>query len=180
MQKIANLTVCSLITMAIALHGTAAASGTAKPDTPSDIFEHTLLDEHNAERIAKDVPALVWDEKLENEAREWAIRLANDGAMYHSTYEARNKAGENLWAGSAGRFSAADMMRTFLDERQYFNTGEFPKVATTGKWQDVGHYTQIIWASTERVGCAIETGGAFDFLVCRYWPSGNMVGVKVG
>ncbi|MGB7374633.1 CAP domain-containing protein [Pontixanthobacter sp.] len=180
MQRLANLTVCSLIIGAAVLHGIATASDTAAPEGPSDMFESTLLDQHNAERLAKDLPVLFWDTALEIQAREWAVRLANDGAIHHSAYEARNTAGENIWAGSAGQFKAEDMMRTFLEERRYFHAGKFPYVTTTGRWQDVGHYTQIIWASTQRVGCAIETGDTLDFLVCRYWPSGNMAGVYVG
>lgn len=180
MRKIAIMTLCAPVAALLLANDQTAETDASPADQPSDVVEQTLLDEHNSERSVRNVPALVWDNRLEKEAREWAVTLADEGVMYHSTYEGRNKAGENLWAGSAGRFDPAAMMQAFLDERQYFSAGEFPEVTKTGKWQDVGHYTQIIWASTERVGCAIETGEAFDFLVCRYWPSGNMVGVKVG
>jgi hypothetical protein len=40
----------------------------------------------------------------------------------------------------------------------------------------VGHYTQMIWSSTRRVGCAVTSNASDEFLVCRYEPSGNWTG----
>ena len=39
-----------------------------------------------------------------------------------------------------------------------------------------GHYTQVVWRNTREVGCAVARNGSDDFLVCRYWPSGNWMG----
>jgi hypothetical protein len=72
------------------------------------------------------------------------------------------------------------MIDAFVEERRDFTPGTFPEVSRTGKWKDVGHYTQIIWPETQKVGCAIARGEHWDFLVCRYWPAGNIVGRKVG
>lgn len=72
--------------------------------------------------------------------------------------------------GSAGYFSAEDMVGGFLPERAQFRAGTFPQVSRTGNWADVGHYTQIIWPRTTEVGCAVTKGAAMDFLVCRYKP----------
>lgn len=64
-------------------------------------------------------------------------------------------------------------------ERSLFRPGAFPDVSRSGKWGDVGHYAQMIWKGTARVGCAIHSGGAWDFLICRYSPPGNVVGQRV-
>ena len=40
----------------------------------------------------------------------------------------------------------------------------------------MGHYTQIVWPETREVGRAMASGQRFDVLVCRYWPSGNVIG----
>ena len=76
--------------------------------------------------------------------------------------------------GYAGYYGADVMVSGFVAERQYFRNGVFPQVSTTGSWRDVGHYTQVIWRDTQEVGCAVARGETNDFLVCRYWPAGNV------
>jgi hypothetical protein len=51
-------------------------------------------------------------------------------------------------------------------------------VSTSGQWEDVGHYTQVIWRDTTQVGCALVTvaSGEDEILVCRYLDGGNVTG----
>lgn len=116
---------------------------------------------------------------MQADAQIWADRLASENRMFHSTYEERDKAGENLWSGTTGRFTPQHMMEAFLTERQHFQAGKFPDVTATNNWQDVGHYTQIIWPDTQEVGCATAKSATFDYLVCRYWPAGNRAGTQL-
>jgi len=48
-----------------------------------------------------------------------------------------------------------------------------------GRWDQVGHYSQMIWPGTDRVGCAVRSSARSDYLVCRYSPAGNVFGVTV-
>uniref|UniRef100_A0A3Q3E2B1 Peptidase inhibitor 16-like n=1 Tax=Labrus bergylta TaxID=56723 RepID=A0A3Q3E2B1_9LABR len=49
-----------------------------------------------------------------------------------------------------------------------------------------GHYTQMVWADTHRVGCAVHVctdmeglnWGRTNFLVCNYYPAGNYEGER--
>lgn len=68
------------------------------------------------------------------------------------------------------------MIESFGNEKQYFVGGIFPDVSSTGDWQDVGHYTQVVWRDTTEVGCAIASANGNDILVCRYSPPGNVPG----
>jgi hypothetical protein len=37
----------------------------------------------------------------------------------------------------------------------------------------------MIWPDSDRVGCAVRSSSRNDYLVCRYSPAGNVVGVIV-
>lgn len=143
-------------------------------------FAHRLLEAHNIERDRTGLPRLGWSNQLAQDAQAWAAHLSRNGILEHADSDRRRNMGENLWMGSAGYYSAEDMIGGFLSERGKFRPGTFPQVSRTGNWADVGHYTQIIWPRTTEVGCAVARGGANDFLVCRYNPPGNTVGEKVG
>ena len=143
-------------------------------------FAGQLLDAHNTERTSRGLDTLEWSGKLAREAQVWADELARSDHFRHAPPQARGSTGENLWAGSKGYYGAHEMIGTFLAEKKYFKKGYFPEVSTTGKWADVGHYTQIIWPSTKQVGCAVAPGKTRDYLVCRYYPAGNIYGLPVG
>ena len=143
-------------------------------------FARRLLEAHNAERARGGVPALTWSPALAAQARDWAQILARSGKLAHAPPERREGQGENLFTGTAGAYSLEDMIGRFLDERQDFRPGVFPEVSRTGRWQDVAHYTQIVWSGTREVGCALATGHGRDTLVCRYSPPGNVIGERVG
>ena len=66
----------------------------------------------------------------------------------------------------------------WVREKRYFKPGAFPANSTTGRWEDVGHYTQLMWRDTRQVGCALATGAREDVLVCRYSAAGNYVGER--
>jgi hypothetical protein len=150
----------------------------AKPPAPPDATT-SLLALQNQERARFGEDPLVWDEGLAKAARDWAKILATEGMFEHSPPWLRGNTGENLFMGTAGAFTPAGMVNEFLAERKDFTPGTFPNVSRTGQWHAVGHYTQIIWRGTRKVGCAITRGGGYDYLVCRYWPAGNVSGEEV-
>ncbi len=163
------------LTIGMALAAIIASPGMAN-DSPANGFSQRLLAAHNAERANAGVPPLAWSEELAGDARSWAERLAGEGRMMHAGRDERGHAGENLWMGTSGLFSAEVMVGTFIAEKRHFRNGTFPDVSTTGQWRDVGHYTQVIWRETQEVGCAVVRNESDDFLVCRYWPAGNWYG----
>ena len=155
-------------------HTSAQAAG------PSNHFAKQLLRAHNEERVRVGATPLQWDPKLAADAKRWADHLASRGRLEHASYEQREKAGENLWMGTAGYYSAETMIGGFINEKKHFRPGKFPNVSRTGKWQDVAHYTQVIWHDTRQVGCAVSRDEVNDFLVCRYFPVGNWIGQQIG
>lgn len=49
---------------------------------------------------------------------------------------------------------------------------------------DIGHYTQIVWADTTKIGCGkiryTDSNGSIRlYLICNYGPSGNYDGEPI-
>ena len=59
-----------------------------------------------------------------------------------------------------------------------FGCLRFPAATQSGQWEDVAHYTQMVWPTTTRVGCAILAAD-WDYLICRYSPPGNIDGKPI-
>jgi hypothetical protein len=134
---------------------------------------------HNQLRAAAGVPPVTWDASLAAAADSYAAQLARTGTWGHSPPASRPGQGENLWMGTRGAFSVDQMIGSWASEGRRFRAGIFPAVSRTRNWADVGHYTQMIWRGTTRVGCAIRSNVRDDYLVCRYAPAGNVMGVRV-
>jgi hypothetical protein len=51
-----------------------------------------------------------------------------------------------------------------------------------GDWHAAGHYTQVVWRDTRRVGCGMATcrqgEWTWRLLACNYDPPGNYMGQK--
>lgn len=136
-----------------------------------------MLAGHNQARRLYGVAPLAWDEGLARDAAVYAGRLARANRFEHDSQAGRfPRQGENLFMGTRGAYSYAEMIGLLVDERRYYRPGRFPQVSRTGNVADVGHYTQIVWPTSQRVGCATASNRANDYLVCRYLPAGNIVG----
>jgi hypothetical protein len=142
-------------------------------------FPARVLAVHNAARAGAGVAPLAWDPALSDAAGSYAVQLALTNSFHHSDRRARRGIGENLWMGTRGVFSYEAMVGRWASEQRDFVPGIFPAVSRSGNWENVGHYTQMVWPTTTRVGCAGASNARNDFLVCRYSPAGNVDGRPV-
>ena len=141
------------------------------------LLRSTMIQSHNEARRQYGVPPLAWDEALARDAAVWAARLARVNRFEHDKQQGKNpRQGENLFVGTRGAYSYGEMIGLLIDERKYFRPGRFPDVSKSGSVWQVGHYTQIIWPTTQQVGCATASNRSSDYLVCRYLPAGNVYG----
>ena len=154
-------------------------AGAFPPRAPAGTFASRLVAAHNRERAAVRALPLVWDATLAGGASAYAQRLAASAAFAHSDRRARPGIGENLWMGTRGGFTLEQMVGNWSSEKRWFRPGIFPNVSTSGNWSQVGHYSQIVWPATTRVGCGLARGRGRDVLVCRYAPAGNIDGRRL-
>ncbi|KAG9337289.1 hypothetical protein JZ751_028857 [Albula glossodonta] len=128
-----------------------------------------------------------WDEALAKSARAWARncdfshnpRLNVQGQLHPKFHPV----GENLWVGENIRaFTAKTAIQKWYDEVTDFSYGT---LACTPK-RMCGHYKQVVWADSYKVGCAVHIcpNGIKEFItkksaifVCNYGEAGNFKGV---
>jgi len=148
---------------------------------PQDLgrLEARLLAIHNRERAATGARPLAWDPALASAAAAYGPSLERLGKLAHSPPGSRPGQGENLWMGTRDAYRLEEMAGSWAEEKSLFRPGIFPTVSTSREWSDVGHYTQMIWKGSSRVGCAVHKARKWDFLICRYSPPGNVVGQSV-
>jgi pathogenesis-related protein 1 len=140
---------------------------------------HALVALHDAERCAVDptpaaMPPLGWDPLLASVAQGYAsaCNLGVHNGGRHTQYAALGGSGyvgENIAWGTAWAFSVVDLAQLWADEKTLWSYGP----VTSGNLSGVGHYTQMIWANTTRVGCGAANCSGTLFLVCNYAPAGN-------
>jgi hypothetical protein len=151
-----------------------------KQASRAELMEAAILSAHNLERARLSQPYLKWDTKLARDAELYAQKLASNNQFEHAAQSPGNDAqGENLWMGTIGFYGWHDMVGSWLDEKKDLKSGTFPHVSRTANWSDVGHYTQMIWPGTHSVGCGIGRNQNDEYLVCRYYPAGNVIGETI-
>jgi len=150
----------------------------AQPTPPKEkdsVFIRSILQEHNVFRSELQLPDLTWSADLAADAQAWVNHLAAIDKGDHDR-SVRGLEGENIWWGTSGAFTYTEMVDFWGNEKAAFVYGVFPDCNKGNAV--VGHYTQVVWKNTTKVGCAVATNGVKDYLVCRYSPAGNIIGQK--
>jgi len=146
---------------------------------PTTVTAMRIVAFHNQVRAAWGIGPIYWDRGLAAAADSYAAELARTGRWQHSAQRSRPGQGENLWMGTRGAFTVDQMVGSWAAEGRAFRPGRFPNVSRTGEWDEVGHFTQMIWPGSVRVGCAVRASAQYDYFVCRYSPAGNIMGVVI-
>ena len=163
---------------AMALSLLAVPAAAQAPQGATGELAQRILAAHNRERAAVGHPPLAWDPALAGAAASYGPVLASLRQLVHSPRETRPVQRENLAMASHGTLSPEQLVNLWSREKLLMHPGVFPAVSRTGRWEDVAHYTQMVWPTTTRVGCAIFAAD-MDYLICRYSPPGNIDGKPV-
>lgn len=132
-----------------------------------------ILDRHNFWRADVGInEELVWSKDMARLAADWAKELKKMGCGWE--HRPDNKFGENLFKGTTGYYDAAYVVDAWGSEKEFYNYEK----NNCKRGEMCGHYTQMIWKTTTKVGCAKITCDGMDIWVCNYDPPGNWVGEK--
>ncbi|XP_063095017.1 peptidase inhibitor 16 isoform X2 [Cavia porcellus] len=155
---------------------------TTSPSTALKEDEKQLMVQlHNLYRAqvsppASDMRQMRWDPELAAFAKAYAQKCV----WGHN--KDRGRRGENLFAITDEGLDLPLAMEEWHHEREHYNLS----TAACAAGQMCGHYTQVVWSKTERIGCGshfCETLQGVEetnihLLVCNYEPPGNVKGQR--
>jgi len=132
---------------------------------------------------AADMMEMTWDDELATVAQRWAdqCNFGHDEMIDVSRFQV----GQNVAIRSnSNRQPKGEenrkMVQAWYDEVDLFSRNE---VRSYRFDFSTGHYTQVVWAKTHKVGCGVtvfQDGGFFStLLVCNYGPAGNFQGEPI-
>ena len=172
-----RMTTCiCIVGLLFACSASSAGDAVSRPDRPSasggmsSADARAVLDAHNQARAQVGVKPLVWNTELAAIASIYATKLARTGQFKHS---GQRSYGENLFMGTAGAYGPVDGVRAWIGESRDYDYN-----VNHGHGKPVGHYTQVVWSGTTAVGCGQAVGHGSMWMVCNYYPAGNIVGQR--
>ncbi|GAB0135921.1 hypothetical protein EsDP_00004242 [Epichloe bromicola] len=150
-------------------------------------YQKIVIEKHNLVRENHRVAGLEWDDTL----AQYATNTANGCVFQHDMKQGSGGYGQNLASqGSSGDIdnlkdksvAQAIINQWYKGEVNDYNLsyGMSNPNVNLGR---IGHFTQVVWKSTKKVGCATvkcPAGSIFGmpswYTVCNYQPAGNFGG----
>ncbi|XP_051517157.1 peptidase inhibitor 16-like [Myxocyprinus asiaticus] len=142
----------------------------------------TIVNMHNELRSkvqprAAFMQRVVWDEELRLVAEAYASKCI----WNHNPQLILLSIGENLFA-TTGSFNATKAILDWFGEHVDYDY----ESNTCPENKMCGHYTQMVWANSNKVGCATYLCDTVEglvtksttVLVCNYFPQGNIEGQR--
>ena len=168
--------------------GTGGGSGSMTNPLAQDLIDAFVV-AHNQARSgplnpppSPALPPVSWDGVLADSVYNYAIRcqgtmgLLSHNANRSADYQALGGdgyVGENIY-GSSGNATPAGAMMLWMSEAADYDYA-------SGDIGNAGHYTQIVWRASVRIGCAIVDCPALTYhntVICDYAPGGNISGQR--
>ncbi|NXU58643.1 GRPL2 protein, partial [Turnix velox] len=161
----------------------AAEQSCTLPSITDEAFVEDCVRVHNDLRSKVQPPAsnmnyMSWDAALARTARAWANKCIFRHNIYltkkHHCHPNFTSIGENIWVGNCQLFHVTDAIKSWHDEVRFYTFAVHKCTASCG------HYTQVVWDASYKVGCAVtlckEVAGIKNaaIFVCNYSPSGNL------
>jgi len=163
--------------------------GLRKEEQKQVVDHHNRLRSRVASGLTQHPPAanmrqLEWDPELARVAQ----RLADQCNFAHDCSDCRRvgrfTVGQNLYQSFTARAEEkADWIGAI---ESWFNEIELLPTSSISSYSfspSTGHFSQLAWASTDKIGCGVTQypNGRFmaRLYVCNYGPSGNLIGSPI-
>ena len=137
----------------------------------TEAMKQEILDKHNELRAkvangqeagqpsATNMKKLIWDDELASNAQLWADQCPDGHDSNRQTIKYSGYIGQNMadsWSSRNNMYwGLGKKVQNWYDEVKDWpaaNVGAFSQAGATGI---TGHYTQVVWAETQYVGCGV-------------------------
>merc|ERR1712243_281332 len=144
---------------------------------------------HSGFDQAANMMKMVWDDELAEIAQRWTDQCIFGHDGNRNTCDGLYVGQNGYWGASSAEMSpysalgvSEDAVRSWYSEVK--NPGFDSSHISPFVWDyGAGHYTQVVWADTEMVGCGLryyKDGGWFATLInCNYGIGGNWIGADM-
>ncbi|KAG8513963.1 GLIPR1-like protein 2 [Galemys pyrenaicus] len=128
------------------------------PSITNKNFIQECVNAHNELRgkvspPAADMKHMSWEGALAKVAKAWAdqCKFEHNSCLSnpHGCHPNYQFLGENIWLGGLRIFSPKSAIVAWYNETEFYN---YETLSCTSV---CGHYTQVVWANSNKVGCAI-------------------------
>jgi len=124
------------------------------------------VSKHNYYRAIHQVGPVTWNDTL----AEFAQANTPGCVMQHTG----GPYGENLAIGT--NLSADEGMEMWYNECLNSGGQDTYDYSDSDFNDSTGHFTQVVWKGTQQIGCYLQNCGDNNYLMCEYYPPGNMQG----
>ncbi|XP_029000305.1 C-type lectin domain family 18 member A-like isoform X2 [Betta splendens] len=170
---------CLLVPVVLCIYANRIVCGASDRrtfNTGLRVKDHShIVAQHNrlrsrVEPMAANMQKMEWDEDLASLAAQRAATCHSDPSPHQPPL---HHIGWNTHYSAYGSHPFYDVIDSWFEEGRDFlyATGQCKANATCQ------HYTQLVWATSSRVGCASQTcpkgGEVWTTFVCAYHPGGN-------
>ncbi|XP_007546022.1 PREDICTED: cysteine-rich venom protein TEL1-like isoform X2 [Poecilia mexicana] len=134
-----------------------------------------IVNKHNTLRrgvqpTASNMMKMSWNKEAATNAEKWAATCSMKHSPASSRVISTSGCGENLYMASF-KNSWSNAIQAWYNEVANFRYG-----VGSINGGVVGHYTQVVWATSKNIGCAMAycPNSTYKyFYVCHYCPPGN-------
>lgn len=164
-------------------------------DTHNKFRARIANGQENGQPKAANMNKLQWNDEIAKFAQRWADQCPSYPNGHDKNRKSPSLPNHGLNGGFVGQnvawgidmaptfdYQLADRVQQWYDEVNDWDTSEIGNF-TQKDFGKIGHYSQLVWAKTQYVGCGATYYKDADYykkiLVCNYYPSGNVPGQPV-
>ena len=161
-----------LIVVFVLLHSSSFAS--------SLFFDPPIITKSvNTYRAKHGAPPVIYNITLTSAIQQWTNYLAANNVFYHSTLPYGENLGMTHFGGQEIEQSRGNITKYVLDIIVYwYNEVSFYNWSKPGFAYNTGHFTQLVWVKTKRIGVGASYSKVNNklYVGMSFDPPGNYIG----